>query len=136
MKKMKKSIILIILCIIGVSSGIWRASEKIKLSELPVVYPPKPIEVVKLYQPTDLSFLNEDKSDNEVEIVDSCQNHHQRNQHRRLDEAGSHLLHYQEGHYDGHQHENVISDILHYLNSFLNDVGTGVSNSIDAPVTG
>lgn len=71
MKKIKKSIILIILCIIGVVSGVWRASEKIKLSELPVVYPPKPIEVVKLYQPTDLSLLNEDKPDNEVEMVDN-----------------------------------------------------------------
>ena len=72
----------------------------------------------------------------EIEPINRCQYHNQRNQYHRLDKARSHLLHKEEGHHHGYQHEDVITYISHHLNIFLNAIGIGVSNSIGSPVMG
>jgi hypothetical protein len=72
----------------------------------------------------------------EIHPVDISQHDSQDNKYYRLDKARGYLLDNQEGNDHGYQNKNVISDILHYLKSLLNAVGSGVSNSIGSPVTG
>ena len=68
--------------------------------------------------------------------VDISQHGSQDNKYYRLDKARGYLLDNQEGHDDGYQNKNIITDILHNQNIFLKAVGMGVSNSMGSPVTG